>query len=78
MLIYYFHRVSIASIFLNLWVGAVLATESVAELIVGVRCRRPPIASRARITSSSVTGTVTAMARSYVEESGSPAANHAT
>jgi competence protein ComEC len=33
LLIYYFHRVSIASIFLNLWVGAVLATESVAALI---------------------------------------------
>ena len=30
--------------------------DSVAELSTGVRCRRPPIASRARSTSSSVTG----------------------
>ena len=33
LIVYYFHRVSVVSIFLNLWVGAVLAGESIAALI---------------------------------------------
>ena len=33
LLVYYFHRLSIVSVFLNLWVGPVLAIESVSALI---------------------------------------------
>ncbi len=33
LLVYYFHRVSVASILLNLWVGAVLTAESIAALV---------------------------------------------
>src|SRR4051812_40218492 len=51
-------------------VSAPIRFESVAELSTGVRWRRPPIASRAWSTSSSVTGTVTAMARSYERSPG--------
>ncbi|HJS51435.1 MAG TPA: ComEC/Rec2 family competence protein, partial [Pyrinomonadaceae bacterium] len=33
LLVFYFHRVSIASVVLNLWVGAVLAVESITAVI---------------------------------------------